>query len=122
MTVRFFAVSCIFIFAAMSLGAAERLTFTSAQDAAKRSSSTPAYKNYEQSKFWPAIGTPFANAMVACTKTMKQDVVFDCVFVISADGHIKRILHAPQQPIAACVAASLREYTLPAPRMIHGWF
>jgi len=115
MTVRFFAVSCILIFAAMSLRAAEPLTFTAALDAAQRLSSTSAYQNYERSKFWPAIGTPFANAMVACTKTMKQDVVFDCVFVISTDGHIKRILHAPQQPVAACVAASLGGHTLPRP-------
>jgi hypothetical protein len=115
MTASFFVVSSVLIFTARPLCAAEPLTFTAARDAAQRSSSTPAYQTYERSKFWPAIGTPFANAMVACTKTMKKDVVFDCVFVISTDGHIKRILHAPQQPVAACVAESLCGYMLPRP-------
>jgi hypothetical protein len=115
MTARLLLVSCVIIFGALPLHAEKPLTFTAALDAAQRLSSTPAYQTYERSKFWPAIGTPFANAMVACTKTMKQDVVFDCVFVISTNGHINRILHTPQQPGAACVATSLRGYTLPTP-------
>ena len=97
----------IALIAAAPLQAAEPSSFSASVAAANRLSSSQAYQEYEQSKFWPAIGTTLANAMVACTKTLKADVTFDCVFIVSADGHIKRILHAPHQPVAACVAAQL---------------
>src|SRR5215813_13139977 len=103
------------ILAAQPIHAAEPQNFSAAVAAAERLSSTPAYQQYEWSKFWPAIGTAFANAMVACTKTLKADVTFDCVFIVAADGHIQRILHTPHQPVAACVAAQLRDRSLPRP-------
>ena len=82
------------ILAAQPIHAAEPQNFSAAVAAAERLSSTPAYQQYEWSKFWPAIGTAFANAMVACTKTLKADVTFDCVFIVAADGHIQRILQS----------------------------
>jgi hypothetical protein len=105
----------VLILSCASLRAAEPPTFSSAVDAAKRLSITKAYQQYEQSKFWPAIGTLFANAMVACTRATKSDVTFDCVFVIAADGHVKRILHAPHQLVPACVAKQLQGVALPPP-------
>ena len=105
----------IALIAAAPLRVAEPSSFSAGVAAANCLSSSQAYQQYEQSKFWPASGTAFANAMVACTKTLEADVTFDCVFIVSAGGHIKRILHVTQQPMAACVAAQLSGRSLPRP-------
>jgi hypothetical protein len=82
---------------------------------AQRLCTSPDHLKYEQEKFWPAMGRPYCNAMVACTQHAKLPASFDMVFVISRQGSIQRILYTPNAPIAACVAAQLRNHIVPSP-------
>ena|ERR1700736_4412187 len=83
--------------------AADTSSFSTAVSEAKRAGKTPAGNKYELALF-PSIAQALADAVRTCAGNTKQPYKFDIVFIISADGHIRRTLYTPNQPIAACIA------------------
>jgi hypothetical protein len=83
--------------------AAEPGGFAAAVSEAKRAGETPAGNKYELALF-PSIAQTVADAVRTCGGNTKQPYQFDIVFIISADGHIRRVLYPPNQPSAACIA------------------
>jgi hypothetical protein len=74
--------------------------------------STPSGLEYEL-KFFRAITPTLVPALRACgtAKTFK----FEMAFIVSDDGHIRRVLYTANQPVAACLAAKLEGKSVPRP-------
>jgi hypothetical protein len=78
----------------------------------KQNCSTLAGLEY-QMKFLSAIGPTLFPALQTCAAGKKYD--FDLAFIVSADGHIRRVVHATGQPVAECLAIKLKGKSVPRP-------
>ena len=65
--------------------------------------------------FSQAFAKPMQSVLQECTKGTTAPYVVNVVFVIAADGSTQRIVPAPEQPVSACVAATLKRFKLPPP-------
>src|SRR5688572_11371870 len=75
---------------------------------------TPEGKAYEK-LFSQAFAKPMQGVLQDCTKETTAPYIVNVVFVIAADGATQRIVPAPEQPVSACVAATLNGLKLPPP-------
>lgn len=104
------AITLLLILRGIAGGADDELARAFRED--QRLCSTPAGIEY-QMKFLSAIGPTLFPALKTCAAEKKYE--FDLAFIVSADGHIRRVLHASGQPIAECVAAKLKGKAVPHP-------
>jgi tetratricopeptide (TPR) repeat protein len=92
-------------------------SFGEALAEANRLSETNEGKHYD-SEFGTAIQAThpqLADVVHECAKGSKLPILFDVVFIFSADGRVESTLETPDQSAALCVADKLRNLRLPAP-------
>jgi hypothetical protein len=75
--------------------------------------STPEGMMYE-AKFLAVVSPKAIAAITSCNGSTKH-YDFDMAFKVSSDGKITRIVHTPNQPVAACAAAKLKGAFGPRP-------
>src|SRR5437899_3354289 len=104
----------IFVFAAVSTRASE---FTDLEKQGERNFATPEGRRYLLGPFDKAFLPRFSKALTKCSlRTPDTKEPATLVFVIAADGKVKRILHTPGIPLGECLAAELQSFkTVPPP-------
>jgi tetratricopeptide (TPR) repeat protein len=89
-------------------------TFAQAYAEAKRLTDSDPGKVYDV-EFSAAVVPRLGEIVGECTKNSGLRVVFDVVFVFSANGNVEQVFASPDQPAASCVGGKLRDLKLSAP-------
>jgi hypothetical protein len=101
--------------------AAQLKTFAAAEKEATRLYGTTEGHEY-MVKFLDAMDQAVGQALRACLPGIpgrKQDIRFEVVFIVSAEGRIQRMLRSTDSPSAICFTKSIRPPTQ-LPRPPHG--
>ena len=114
------AVVCLSIlFAAVASQAANSAEFTAMSKQATRNNETKEGRHYQDQVFLNAIDPALRAAMESCAKTAPNTIdghPGEIIFVVAADGRVKKLLYSPDVPLAECVGAKLRAISkLPPP-------
>ena len=107
-------VALTFVFAVASACASE---FDDLSKQGERNFATPEGRRYHLGPFDKAILPRFVKALGKCSQhTPDTKTPATLVFVIAADGKIRRVLHTPGIPLGNCLAAELQSIkTVPPP-------
>jgi hypothetical protein len=106
------ACAIAFLFSGNTAGAAEdELARALRED--QQLCSTPEGIMYE-ARFLAAVSPKTIAAINSCVGSTKN-YEFDMAFKVSSEGKITRIVHTPNQPVAACAAAKLKGVSGPRP-------
>jgi len=113
-----FVVSASVIVSALTNWAANSSEFEALSKEATRNANTPEGQRYRD-PFLNTIDPALRAAMNSCTKTSPNTIdghPGEIVFVVAADGRVKKVVFSPDVPLAKCVAAKLRAVSkLPKP-------
>jgi uncharacterized protein YegJ (DUF2314 family) len=107
----------LFSSAALIFTAANSNEFAALSQQATRNANTKVGFHYQNEIFVNAIDRAFGAALIACTKTSPDTVEpGDVIFIIAADGRVKKVLGSPNVPLAKCMAERLQNVSrVPAP-------
>jgi len=107
------------LFSTVASQAADSSEFTALSKQATRNNDTREGRRYQDQFFLNAIDPALRAAMNSCPKSTPNTIdghPGEIVFVVAADGRVKKLLYSADVPLAECVAAKLRAVSkLPPP-------
>jgi hypothetical protein len=107
--------AALLVFCSIAASTSQAGEFESASKESTRNYATKAGRQYSE-KFQNAIEPALAKAMGACLSRPDTVEPAEIIFIVSADGHIKRVLASPKIEYGQCVAATIKlPATVPKP-------
>jgi len=101
------SVVALLVSCSVGVNASQAGEFESASKESTRTLDTKAGRQYSE-KFQNAIATALGKAMHACLSRPDTVEPAEIIFIVSADGHVKRVLASPKIEYGQCVAATIK--------------